>query len=325
MAVNNKVDIFTTAMRSEFANAYEAVAVPAEFAKYTTVVPSAARIEHYTWMSPSPGLAKYQGHRRYGKIDSVRYSVENSEFDAAFEVLLRDIDDDQTGGYALKPKELAERAKVFPSRWVLKHLAAGTSRACFDGTNFFANSHTIGTGDNLLTYDCAGNDAVTHKIVALHHGGSLKPLIWQDRKAPSFQDNAGSSESREAKTVKYWIDMEGEAAFGYWWDAIHMTITDTPSITEMHGIFQAIEDAFRGFLLPKSLSSDEGEYIHEQREFNASNLCLVASPKLATLLRQALNAEWVPQSASTTSATTGVSATNNLWKGWASYVITNYL
>jgi hypothetical protein len=41
----------------------------------------------------------------------------------------------------------------FPGRESLKLLR--DNGPCFDGTNFFADSHTIGTGDNSLTNDCA--------------------------------------------------------------------------------------------------------------------------------------------------------------------------
>src|SRR5262245_51263295 len=107
MPVDQKVGIFTDALRSEFINSYAGVIEPAPWEKWTTKVPSTARIEHYVWMTPSPGVALYAGHRRYGKLDAVRYSVENKEFDAAFDVLLRDIEDDQVGGYMMKPRELA--------------------------------------------------------------------------------------------------------------------------------------------------------------------------------------------------------------------------
>lgn len=319
MSVNSKVDIFTTAMRSEFQVAFQATAEPLPWERFTEVVPSTARIEHYTWMSPSPGLSQYQGHRRYGKIDTVRYSVENKEFDAAFEVLLRDIDDDQTGGYMKKPKELAERAKKFPGRWAVKHLAAGETRKCFDDSYFFADSHQIGTGDNLLAKTCV-NGAGSYNLAALYLGGSLKPLLWQNRKGPDFQTNSGTPQSYENKIVRYWIDMEGEAAYGYWWDAIWVNITGTPTVTEMHEIYSDIEVAFRGFQLPKALTSDDGEYIHEQVEFNHDNLLLVGSTGLSELLRQSLNQDWVPQSIGST-----VVATTNRFNGWASHLVSAFM
>lgn len=321
MAVDQKVGIFTTKMRTEFQVAYQATAVPAKYERFTQIIPSTARIEHYTWMSPSPGIAKYQGHRRFGKIDTIKYSVENKEFDAAFEVLLRDIQDDQTGGYDLKPKELAERAKKFPSRWSLKTLGLGTSYTCFDGSAFFANSHVIGTGDNLLTGTGGANsDGLTYKMVFLFHGGPLKPLIYQERKAPAFRTDAGSPQSDMAKLVKYWIDMEGEAAYGYWWDAVHYTWTNLPSVTNMHAAYGEIVAAMRGFVLPKSLTSEDGEYIHEQTDFNSENCTLVVTPALERVAYQSLNAEWIPVSAGGTTV-----ANTNLYKGFAEVVATNFL
>jgi phage major head subunit gpT-like protein len=302
-------------MRTEFQLAYEATAEPAPWEGFTTKVPSKARIEHYTWMTPSPGLQQYKGHRRYGKLDATKYSVENVEFDAAFQVKLRDIEDDQTGGYQLKPKELAERAKLFPGRAVIKQLALGTASPCFDGTNFFADSHTIGVGDNNLTFDGAANDGLTYKLAALHTGGPLKPLLWQDRKPPKFEDNSGTQQSKEAKLVNYWIDLEGAAAYGYWWDAVFVAITDTPTVVEFHTILQNILNAFYTFQLPKALTSDDGEFIHEQRVFTESNLTLVGSVGLTEIATQALAQDWVPQTIGANTV-----AVTNRYKGKAKFI-----
>lgn len=321
MAVDQKIGIFTTKMRTEFQRAYQATAEPAKWQNFTQIIPSTARIEHYTWMSPSPGISRYKGHRRFGKIDTIKYSVENKEFDAAFEVLLRDIEDDQTGGYEIKPKELADRARIFPGRWSLKLLGQGASSYCFDGTYFFADSHTIGTGDNKLTgTGTANSDSASYKMALLYHGGPLKPLLYQERKAPRFMTDAGTPQSSMAKQVKYWIDMEGEAAFGYWWDSVLHTWTNLPNVTDMHDAFRRMIAAFRGFVLPKSLDSEDGEYIHEQTDFSSANMTLVVTPALEQIAKQAVNAEWIPV---TVGATT-VSNTN-LYKGLCDVVATNFM
>jgi len=321
MAVDQKIGIFTTRMRTEFQIAYAATAKPAKWERFTQIIPSDARIEHYTWMSPSPGLALYQGYRRFAKLDVIKYSVENLEYDAGFEVMLRDIKDDMTGGYSIKPQELAARAKLFPGRLSLKALALGTSKLCFDGTAFFANSHTIGTGDNLLTGTGTGNsDGLTYRMVLLHNGGTLKPLICQTRMAPEFRTDAGTPQSDLAKVAKYWIDTELAACYGYWWDAIHYTWTNRPSLTDMHTAYGDIVTAMRGFVLPKSLSSEDGEYMHEQTEFNSDAMTLVVTPALERVAFQSINAETVPAIV----GAIGV-ANNNLWKGFADVVTTNFL
>lgn len=322
MAVDQRVSIFTQAMRTEFVNSYAALeAKIAPWEKFTEIIPSTARIEHYPWIAPTPGMAQYAGHRRFGKLDTVKYSVENKEFDSSFQVLLRDIEDDQVGGYMKKPAEMAGEARDFPGEWVLAHLAAGGSRACFDGTNFFADSHSIGTGDNNLTKNCASNDGASLKLIALYHGGPLKPLLWQSRKPPRLNDNAGSKESERAKMIDYWVDMEGEAAYGYWWDAVLVTITDTPNIEEMGELFNQIEVAFRSFAKPKAHGTDSTKYPHEQTVFSESNLHVIGSASLSGLLRQALGQDLVPQAPTANNSV----ATTNLWKGWASYSISNRL
>ncbi len=321
MTIESRISILTTSMRSEFQNAYKATAEPAEWERFTQVIPSTARIEHYTWMSPSPGMARWVGHRRYGKISTVRYSVENLEFDAGFEILMRDIRDDQTAGYVQKPKELAIRAKLFPGRWTIKHLAAGATRACFDGTNFFADTHSIGTGDNLLTHTCTGtSDGATYKIAFLYTGGPLKPLLWQNRMGPDFETTGGTPQAKEAKVVRYWIDMEGEAAYGYWWDAVQITLTNSPEVTDMYNVMRKVTSAFRGFQLPKAAASEDGEYIHEQAKFTASNMIAVASPDLETVFDQLFNQTWAPQSPGGSTV-----ATTNKWMGKGTYVPSNFM
>jgi hypothetical protein len=55
--INDKVTIFTAAMRSEFMSAYEALRSGIKITPWTGFVqrvPSTARIEQYPWMSPPP-------------------------------------------------------------------------------------------------------------------------------------------------------------------------------------------------------------------------------------------------------------------------------
>lgn len=329
MSIEAQVSIFTSALKSQFVTLFEETAEPMAFEQFTERIPSTARIEHYPWMSPVPGVSLWTGHRRYGKLTTSIYSVENKEFSSEFEVLLRDVEDDQVSGYMRKPKELAVRAKKFPGRWVIKHLAAAKTRTCFDGSYFVANSHTLGTGDNLLAYTTAdassgsATSAVVYKLAFLYSGDALKPLLYQDRKPPKFMTNAGTPQSFENKILRYWIDMEGEAAYGWWWDAVWVDITGFPLVTEMHSIFAAVEGAFRTFQYPKADDGDDGEYIHEQEEFSGSNLVAVGSTALAEVLRQAVNQDWVPQAIGGTPS--GVAPTTNRFKSWCNVLVSAFM
>lgn len=316
MAQNQKISIFQTAMRTEFLDAYEATAVPAPFEGFTTIIPSTARFEHYPWLSPTAAIDQYKGHRRVARISETKYTVENLEFDSSFEVLLRDIQDDQVGGYSVKSRELAEKAKKFPGRWALKHLSRGTYKLCFDGTAFFADSHTIGSGDNKMAGTAAASDGVVHNIVALVTTNAVKPILYQERKTPDLVDDLGTAASSFSKTGRFWVDMEGAAAYGRWHDAILLTFSNTPTLTELQTELGNIENRFRTFTLPTALSSDTAEYIHEQIEFNASNLTLVCSSTLANPMRQILTQDTIVQSGA---------AVTNIYKGFAKLVTTGYL
>lgn len=311
---NQNVSVFTTAMRTEFINAYEEVAAPAEYLGYTTVIPSTARIEHYPWLSPTPAIDQYKGHRRVGKISEIMYNVPNLEYDSSFEVLTRDVKDDQTGGYLVKSRELAKKAQMFPGREALRHLSLGKTRKCFDGTAFFAGSHSIGTGNNLLTFDGTSNDATTHYLIALVTTGPVKPLIWQARQEPDLQNDLDTAISKFSKKARFWIDLEGAAAYGRWHDAIVVTITDTPSVTEIQTILGNVENRLRTFSLPTGVASDANatEYIHEQLVFTRETITFVVSSTLGNLMRQVLNQDTIVQSGA---------AVTNIYKGFGSLVV----
>lgn len=317
---DSKVDLFTTAMRTEFITAFMATAEPAEYEQYTAVIPSTARIENYAWMSPVPAVKQFQGHRQYGKISEIKYTVENLEYDSAFEVLLRDIQDDQVGGYKLKPEELAEKAKKFPGRLVLSNVAKGKSTTCFDGSNFFASSHTVGTAGtngNALTFTGSGDSSGDkYNFIVLVQNGPLKPLVYQDRKSPAFETDAGSPESKRRKVVTYWIDMEGAAAFGHWWDACLMECTNKPTIGELQTMLGNIENQFRTFALPSGMTGDLNEYVHEQLKFTERNVTLLHSSNAANLVRTVLQSATIVN---------GSGPVTNIYQGWATPVTSGLL
>src|SRR4051794_19061007 len=106
MSLDAKVSALTAALRSEFWKSWEETATVAPWESFTTIVPSTTRIENYLNFSPVPGMAEWRGHRNYGKVDSFVYQVRNSTFSNGIVAALEDIEDDQTGGLLMKPKEL---------------------------------------------------------------------------------------------------------------------------------------------------------------------------------------------------------------------------
>jgi phage major head subunit gpT-like protein len=313
MSLANKVSVFTTSVKSEFMTAYEAIAVPAQYLKYTTVFPSTGRFENYPFLSPVPGVGQYRGHRRVARLQEYLYTLVNLEYDSSFEILLRDIKDDQTGGYMIKARELAQHFQAWPGRAVLANaLAKSQSTPCFDGSNYIAHSHTFGTGDNLMTGTAAASDGNAHNIFALVTTAPVKPLIWQQRMDPDLQNDIDSPQSKWAKIGRFWADMEGAAGFGRWHDAILMSFANTPTITELQTALGQIENRFRTFSLPIALDQDPIEYIHEQLVFSVETITFVVSSGLGNLFRQVLHQDTIIQ---------GGGPVTNIYKGFGDLVV----
>lgn len=330
-----ELDLFTALMRSEFLKGMQAVPKrPLRYKEFTLELPSTARTENYGWMTPSPGMSRYLGHRRYAQLDQIKYTVTNLEFDSSVSVALRDVEDDQIGGYPIRFKELGAKANVYPGQAVLQALAAGASTGCFDGTNYFATAHNFGTGNstlpspfggglNSLTYTSANTaDAATFKCAFLIKDGSggVRPVGWQNRKPPRLGTNSGESRSIESKQVNYWVDLEGASFFGYWWDAIMVTITNTPNLTDIFTIMDQVMKQFWSFKLPAALSTDPAQYVHQDMRFTAADAVVVCSTGLGRLFDHALNEDRV--GVSVAGSTSGI--TSNIYKGAFDVLTTGY-
>lgn len=326
------INVFTAAMRMEFQRAYQSVADPAPYELFTTEVPSTARIENYTIQSSPPGVKEYLGRREFAQIDPKRYTVVNKEYDGGIAVGTRDVEDDQVGSYMMSVRDLGLDARqAFKARLTLQTMALGASTLCFDGTNFFATTHNLGSagsvpngfggGGNAITFDAASNDAVTHKFVLCFHDRSLKPFMYQNRKQPVLMTDAGTPASHKSKRADYWVDLEAAAAFGYWWDAILVTITDTPTIVELATCLDAALLMLRSFKLPKAMASSPDQRVHEQKKPSAANSTVICSLRLERLFTHLLNDNRI--GVSVAGATAGIA--NNIYYNRHGLVTSGFL
>lgn len=289
------VTAFTGMARAEFAAgklAADNKPYPAAYESFTSVMPSTTKVETYAYLSSIPRLEEFEGFNpAVGLVDST-YTVTNKEYRIGpVKARKTDLDDDQTGYYLKSINGLPTRAQKDIGHKALDFIAAGTSNLCFDGTAFFANSHTVGSGDNLDTKNCASNDGVTHKVIALITDNSaMKPLLFQDRESLNgLQTDAGSPQAELAKEYLYWSDCRFGLGYGFWWDAYHVTITDTPTVAECYELIEQIINGFRTFTLPKGKDTNDSLYVHEGWAPSSSNLVLLCNLKLELILKRALS------------------------------------
>jgi phage major head subunit gpT-like protein len=317
-----EVTAFSAMARAEFMQgkmAADGKPFPASYEPFTTKFPSATKVETHTYMSNLPRLQEFKGYTPFASLVSKEYNVTNKEFRVGVQVRKTDIADDQVGGYMKQVKALPDQAQKDTGHRILAHLAAGTSTACFDGTNFFANSHTVGSGDNLDTANFASNDTVTHKVIGLVlNNPVIGPVIYQDRESvSSLLTTEGTPQADLVKNYEYWVDCRFGLGYGYWWDAYHVTITDTPTVAEVvETLIPQIINGFRGFTLPKGNDKDDALYVHEGWVPAASNFYLLCNLKLAEILDTAVTQSQYIRSTGNV---------DNVYKGKATIVPTSAL
>lgn len=331
------INLFTQAMNAAFMNSMQDVGKPAPVDTFTEEFKSNGREENYNWMTPTPGISRYKGYRRIAQISDIKYKIINYPFDATISVDLRDLDDDQIGGYKRRFQNLAQKTKApFRNRFVLQTLGLGKSTTCFDGTNFFATTHTLGgyntaipgtttnTGGNLLKVTVAASDGATHRFVVMvsNPESPLKPMIFQNRKPFDLKTDAGTPQADKAMRADWWVHGEAAVGFGYWWDAVMVEFDNTPTVLELITALQCAQSALMQFSLPTALPSDPLEYPHEQHVWTPETVSVVCSPNIYTRLRQVLMEPLY--GISQAGSTSGINP-NNMYQGMFNLVPTNQL
>jgi len=316
------VSDFSALARAEFAAgklAADEKPYPAGYDAFVTATPSTAKVEAHTYMTNLPRLARFKGYSPAVRLMDKQYTVPNYEYRIGpISVRKTDLDDNQTGGYLRQIQGLTARGKKDIGHEVLDHLAAGTTNLCFDGTAMFANSHTFGTGDNLDTANMASNDGVTHKIIAMiTDNPTIKPVIFQDRESLSeLMTDADTPAAAKLREFEYWADCRFGLAYGFWWDTIHLTITDTPTVAECYDLIRQLINRFRGFTLPKGKDTDDALYVHEGWKPAAENFVLACNLGLEEILSTAV---------SISQYTTSTGNVDNVYKNRATIVGTSAL
>lgn len=313
MSVLDRVDIYTQAMNAAFVNAYEAVPEQAPIDDALTIVPSKGRVENYPWLYPPPMLHQWKGYRQYAKLGVTNYRVPNVTYTSEFEAPFEDLEDDQIDGFKRQAASMAEGAKEWRRIASLQNLALGQTVVCFDGTNMFAGSHTVGSGNNIVTGTAGGTDAVTHCMVVLVKKSKVvKPLLWQDREGADLQTDAGTIEAQKVRMVKWFTSMRAAPAFGFWWDAVLVKFANTPTVADVQTTLGTVNARLRGFTYPKNLASDPNYYPHGQTKFDDKSLLIICSTLIEHIVRQALTLSLIAQ-------------TENYYKGFADLACSGYL
>ncbi len=307
-----EVSAFTAMAKAQFQTALSgsyAKPIPADIDQLVEEWPSKTAIETYPFMCNIPRLRVFRRDSPVVQLAADKWLIANKTYRQGPVVVQKEtLDDDQVGIYlqaiAMMPKGAQKDVKYE----ILRTLANGDSIPCFDGTNFFADSHNVGTGDNLMTADNTSNDGITHKIIATITDGPAKPVVFQNREPLSQLQDNGSPQANLARETMYWADTRFGIGLGAWFSSVLNTLTDTPTLVELSSILISMFNRLRTFTLPKGADVDSSLYFHEGWSPEESNLTLLCNLQMATLL------ETIRDSSLIASGTGGGVVTNYLYK-----------
>ncbi|MFO6448923.1 Mu-like prophage major head subunit gpT family protein [Erythrobacter sp. NE805] len=183
-----------------------------------TTVPSSTGENEYGWLGKLPSMREWLGDRVINAATASDYTIKNRDFEQTIGVDRNDIEDDNIGIYSPLFTEMGRSTMAHKEELVFGQLKAGFDRPCYDGQNFFDTDHVV--------LDAAGNETTVSNMQAgaatpwylIDDTRALKPIIWQERKAPQFvaKDRPEDDNVFHRKQFLYGVDSRCNVGFGFW-------------------------------------------------------------------------------------------------------------
>lgn len=191
---------------------------PSQSAMVATTVPSSTGENEYGWLGKLPSMREWLGDRVINAATASEYTVKNRDFEQTIGVDRNDIEDDNIGIYSPLFTEMGMSTMAHKEELVFGQLKAGFDRPCYDGQNFFDTDHVV--------LDAAGNETTVSNMQAgagtpwylIDDTRALKPIIWQERKAPMFvaKDSPTDDNVFMRKQFLYGVDSRCNVGYGFW-------------------------------------------------------------------------------------------------------------
>lgn len=190
----------------------------AQSALVATTVPSSTGENEYGWLGKLPSMREWLGDRVINAATASEYTIKNRDFEQTIGVDRNDIEDDNIGIYSPLFTEMGRSTMAHKEELVFGQLKAGFDRPCYDGQNFFDTDHVV--------LDAAGKETTVSNMQAgaatpwylIDDTRALKPIIWQERKAPQFvaKDRPEDDNVFLRKQFLYGVDSRCNVGFGFW-------------------------------------------------------------------------------------------------------------
>ncbi len=186
----------------------------------STTVPSTTGSEEYGWLGAFPSMREWLGDRVIHGAKAHGYSIRNRPFELSVAVPRPAIEDDQYGVYTPMMTEMGRASAAHPDQLVFGLLKAGASTPCYDGQYFFDTDHPVlkddGTTESQSNWD--NNSGSGTAWYLLDCSRALKPIIYQERKKPSFVAKTSETDDNvfHRNEYVYGTDSRCNVGFGFW-------------------------------------------------------------------------------------------------------------
>lgn len=231
MAILNTTTLnnLRTTIRGEFNIAFKNANANSLYKRLATTIVSSSKTNTYDWLGKFPQMREWVGQRVVKDMTESSYQITNKKYEATLGVDRADIEDDNLGLYSTIAQSMGQEANDFLDRKVAALLKDGFASLCYDGQNFFDDSHPVypntdGTGNATLVsniYKKTNADAGTPWYL-LSLNRPLKPLIHQERtkmELEALTDPKDETVFMEDK-VRYGIRYRGNFGYGLWQQAV---------------------------------------------------------------------------------------------------------
>lgn len=192
-----------------------------QYLQIATEVPSTTSAEEYGWLGQMPNMREWIGERVVHGIAQHGYTIKNKPFELTIAVPRTSIEDDQYGVYAPLFTEMGRSAAAHPDQLIFGLLKTGTIERCYDSKPFFSADHPVLNEKGKTVTQSNLDDTLVDpgaRWYVLDNSRALKPLIFQNRKAPNFvaKDKESDDNVFDQAEFKYGTDRRGAAGFGFW-------------------------------------------------------------------------------------------------------------
>ncbi|HIF9402031.1 TPA: Mu-like prophage major head subunit gpT family protein [Photobacterium damselae] len=199
------------------------------YEKVATVLDSHSGSTGYGWLGDFPSLKEWIGDRQLKDLAKHQYSIANKTFESSVKIKRTDYEDNDYGRYGIVFESMGYEARMFPDEYVFDLLSKGFVEHCYDGVPFFSAQHPLEAGGVVSNMDVPDADQ-GEAWYLLDTSRPIKPIIWQERIKPEFQQVTNSNDEMVFLTDSYAFGTRarGNAGYSFW----QLAFASRQSLTE---------------------------------------------------------------------------------------------